>query len=99
MRRTSQCHVPPIHCCRRSIRGLDEACLTEDRLRLDRLPATARRNFLTPAGCAVIPLELTKLRLAALHCIAALWVRFDRLRSLRQPSRPQWRGPKHQKGT
>jgi uncharacterized protein (DUF736 family) len=37
----------PLHSCwRRSIRGLDEACLTGNRLRLDRPPATAIRDFL-----------------------------------------------------
>jgi hypothetical protein len=34
--------------------GLDEACLTEDRLRLDRLPATATLRFLTPDGYAIL---------------------------------------------
>lgn len=36
------------------IRGLDEACLTGERLRLDRLPATAGSRFLTPSGSACL---------------------------------------------
>ncbi|AIC30081.1 hypothetical protein IE4771_PB00355 (plasmid) [Rhizobium etli bv. mimosae str. IE4771] len=41
-----QCHIPSISAPGHDLRGLDEACLIEDRLRLDRLPATAFRNFL-----------------------------------------------------
>ncbi|KGE79896.1 hypothetical protein LW14_26340, partial [Rhizobium sp. H41] len=66
------CHIHSRQSFRQPIRGLDEACLTGDRLRLDRLPATATTNFLTPAGCAAIPLQLTKLVVAALHCVPAL---------------------------
>jgi hypothetical protein len=36
------------------ISGLDEACLTGDRLRLDRPPATAIPRFLTPEGYAFL---------------------------------------------
>jgi hypothetical protein len=45
------CHIPSRQSLRQPICGLDEACLTGDRLRLDRLPATARHRFLTPATC------------------------------------------------
>lgn len=42
------CHIPSRQSFRQPICGLDEACLTGDRLRLDRFPATASRRFLTP---------------------------------------------------
>lgn len=44
------CHIPSRQCFRQPICGLDGACLTGDRLRLDRLPATTRLRFLTPEG-------------------------------------------------
>lgn len=66
------CHIPSHRSFRQPICGLDEACLTGDRLRLDRLPATTNRRFLTPDPFGDPPLPLTNLRLAALHFIAAL---------------------------
>lgn len=48
------CHIPSRQSFRQPICGLDEACLTEDRLRLDRLTATTRHRFLTPEGCALL---------------------------------------------
>ncbi len=42
------CHIPSCQSFRQPICGFDEACLTGDRLRLDRLPATTRLRFLTP---------------------------------------------------
>ena len=48
------CHILLRQSFRQPICGLDEACLTGDRLRLDRLPATASRRFLTPEGCAFL---------------------------------------------
>jgi len=48
------CHIPSRQSSRQPICGLDEACLTGDRLRLDRLPATTRHRFLTPEGCALL---------------------------------------------
>lgn len=47
-------HIPSRQSFRQPICGLDEACLTGDRLRLDRLPATTRLRFLTPEGCALL---------------------------------------------
>jgi hypothetical protein len=47
-------HVPSHIDATTSLRGLDEACLTADRLRLDRFPATASRKFLTPEGYALL---------------------------------------------
>jgi hypothetical protein len=66
------CHIPSRRSFRQPICELDEACLTGDRLRLDRFPATATTTFLTPVGCAAIPLPLTKVAVAALHFIPAL---------------------------
>ncbi len=48
------CHIPSRRSFQQPICGLDEACLTGDRLRLDRLPATTIRRFLTPEGCALL---------------------------------------------
>lgn len=48
------CHIALRQSFRQSICGLDGACLTGDRLRLDRLPATTRLRFLTPEGCALL---------------------------------------------
>jgi hypothetical protein len=48
------CHIPSRYSFRQPICGLDEACLTGDRLRLDRLPATTMFRFLTPEGCALL---------------------------------------------
>jgi len=48
------CHIPSRQSFRQPICGLDEACLTGDRLRLDRLPATTRLRFLTPEGRAFL---------------------------------------------
>nr|AFR74929.1 hypothetical protein [Sinorhizobium sp. M14] len=42
------CHIPSRQSFRQPICGLDKACLTGDRLRLNRFPATASRKFLTP---------------------------------------------------
>jgi hypothetical protein len=42
--------------------------LAEDRLRLDRLAATAAQNFL-PLGVPPIPRETRKFRAAVLHCV------------------------------
>jgi hypothetical protein len=42
--------------------------LAEDRLRLDRLAATAAQNFL-PLGVPPIPRESRKFRAAVLHCV------------------------------
>lgn len=66
------CHIPTRQSFRQPICGLDEACLTGERLRLDRLPATTIRRFLTPDPLGDPPLPLTNLRLAALHFIPAL---------------------------
>ena len=66
------CHIPSHQSFRQPIYELDEACLTGDRLRLDRLPATATTTFLTPVGFAAIPLPLTKVAVAALHLVPAL---------------------------
>jgi hypothetical protein len=66
------CHIPFRQSFRQPICELDEACLTGDRLRLDRLPATATTTFLTPVGYAAIPLPLTKVAVAALHLVPAL---------------------------
>lgn len=74
---------------------LDEACLTGNRLRLDRLPATTAADFLTPVGCAAIPRPLTKSAVVALHCIPAPWVRSDRPRSHECHRGREGRGPKH----
>lgn len=49
-----QCRIPSRQSFRQPICGLDGACLTGDRLRLDRLPATTRLRFLTPEGCALL---------------------------------------------
>ncbi len=58
--------------------GLDEACLTEDRLRLDLFPATTRLRFLTPGALQAPPRPLTNLRLAMSRALrhlpaGALW--------------------------
>jgi hypothetical protein len=72
-----------VHC------GLDGACLTEVRLaalgsigirngRIVFFPWALKRPFLA---------KQESLSLAVLHSVSALWVRSDRPRSLRQPSR------------
>jgi hypothetical protein len=66
------CVVPSHRHDGRPIRGLYEACLTEERLRLVRFPATVTATFLTPAGCAATPRPLTKVAVAALHFVPAL---------------------------
>lgn len=48
------CHIPSLQSFRQPICGLDVACLTGDRLRLDRLPATTRLRFLTPEPCRLL---------------------------------------------
>jgi len=53
--------------------------LTEDRLRLDRLPATAVASFFPPP--AALHRQTKKPSPAAFHCVPALRVRSDRLRS------------------
>ncbi len=58
------CHIRSRQCFRQPICELDEACLTGDRLRLDRLPATTSRRFLTPDPSRAPPLPLTNLRLS-----------------------------------
>jgi hypothetical protein len=83
---------------RGSIGGLDGAGLTGERLRLALDPATALQNFHPLPAHAAIPRETRKCLRAALHAVPALWVRSDRPRPLRLPSRPQWSGPKRQKG-
>lgn len=66
------CHILLRQSFRQPICGLDEACLTVDRLRLDRLPATTMFRFLAPDPSRAPPLPPTNLHIAALHFIPAL---------------------------
>lgn len=72
-------------------RGLEGACLTEDRLAHSARSAGATAgSFSSPGRCAPIPRETRKPRpMAVLPFVAALRVRADRPRSHRQPSRPR----------
>src|SRR5690606_2470413 len=81
---------------REPICGLDEACLTADRLRLDRLPATAASDFLPRSPASSSPTHKSATCRPPLHC-GLYQVRSDRHRSFRQPSRPRWARPDTQK--
>jgi len=69
--------------------------LTEDRLCLDRDPATSVANFFPPP--AALHRETKKLAAAAFHCVPALRVRVDRLRSHDPHRGRDRRGPRNRR--
>jgi len=66
------CCIPSRQSFRQPICELDKACLTGDRLRLDRLSRNGKPQISYPGRLRLSPRPLTNLRLAALHFIPAL---------------------------